>query len=294
LDEIPSGLDYSFTPQTKALHLMSTVSGGGPAVSTLVVQPDGKLVIAGYGIIRLNPDGSRDSGFQARLRGNGVLIGQVLVQTDGRILVSDRSAAGLIDLEQVASIVRLNVRGSRDVDFHPDPSFIGVYAMALDATGRILVAGYSRFPFRIGIMRLNSDGSRDRSFAVDDSVPLSGISAIALQTDGRVLIGAVHEFGGRVTRLNTDGSLDFTFGSGTGTVPRGARALALQPDGRVLLGGGTLTRLNSDGSLDAEFDSGSGFDGGVTSVAVQADGKILIAGYFTMAAGRPRVLKPGA
>src|SRR5690606_16586405 len=68
--------------------------------------------------------------------------------------------------------------------------------------------------------------------------------------------------------------------------------MALQPDGKILVGGiftrfGTQTqnrisRLNSDGSLDTFFETGIGFNtGGVVSIILQPDGKILVGGHFS-------------
>src|SRR5581483_9639457 len=68
-------------------------------------------------------------------------------------------------------------------------------------------------------------------------------------------------------------------------------AIALQPDGKILVGGNftilggaalnLIGRLNADGSVDTGFNPGvSPTTGGVLAIAVQADGKILVGGYF--------------
>lgn len=87
-------------------------------------------------------------------------------------------------------------------------------------------------------------------------------------------------------------ALDTSFDPGSG--PRAAgfvTALAVQVDGKILLGGGFSTyngvsrnriaRVNTDGSLDVTFDPGSGASSSVAALAVQADGKVLLAGFFT-------------
>ncbi len=88
------------------------------------------------------------------------------------------------------------------------------------------------------------------------------------------------------------------FGSG--------RAVAVQPDGKVIIGGNfsrvhgeartNLVRLNTDGTLDADFDAGTTFNGTVTAIVVQPDGKILIGGSFTefAAATHNRILRLNA
>jgi uncharacterized delta-60 repeat protein len=78
------------------------------------------------------------------------------------------------------------------------------------------------------------------------------------------------------------------------------QALAQQPDGKLLVAGqfnqfgpasaGNLVRLNIDGTLDASFKPGTGTNGQIQALAVQPDGKILVAGHFSQfngsAAGR--------
>src|SRR6185295_935158 len=70
-----------------------------------------------------------------------------------------------------------------------------------------------------------------------------------------------------------------------------ATAITLQADGKLLsLGSRVLSRYNPDGSLDASFGSGGKVDivlqgGGVdamTALAVQADGKIVVAGFSSL------------
>jgi len=88
------------------------------------------------------------------------------------------------------------------------------------------------------------------------------------------------------------GSLDITFNPGTGA-NGSVNAMAVQPDGKVLLAGnftrfnGTtrnaITRLNADGSLDTGFDPGDGLNlyaGSFASLALQSDGRVLVAGLF--------------
>ncbi len=136
----------------------------------------------------------------------------------------------------------------------------------------------------------------------------SSVNAIALQPDGKILIGgAFYTYNGevqyRIARLNHDGSLDPTFDAGAG--PSGwVHCMALQPDGKILIGGDFMSydgiprsrvaRLNSDGSLDSSFNPGTGIAGsvqqyvGVSAIAVQPDGKILVGGSFMWYDGTSR------
>jgi uncharacterized delta-60 repeat protein len=142
-----------------------------------------------------------------------------------------------------------------------------------------------------------NDSSFDPGAGVDGS-----ISDLLLQPDGKILIGGnFTAYDGTLrnycARLNTDGILDTVFDPGAGTNAM-VNAFALQPDGRILIVGlfttfnGTprysIARLNSDGSLDPGFDHVTGANGGIQSVALQPDGRILIGGWFTTYDGTPR------
>jgi uncharacterized delta-60 repeat protein len=147
------------------------------------------------------------------------------------------------------------------------------------------------------------DGTVDLSFNPTDigfgygDGANSTVSALALQPDGKILIGGVfNAYNGitknRITRLNADGSLDATF-AGTGANNQ-VKTIALQPDGKILIGGmftsynGTpkshITRLNADGSLDATF-TGTGANNAVNTIVLQPDGKILMGGDFIIYSG---------
>ncbi len=100
----------------------------------------------------------------------------------------------------------------------------------------------------------------------------------------------------RTDALGALGSVDASFNAPT---PNDwVRAIALQPDGKIIIGGdftqagGTnrvrIARLLSNGLVDTNFNAGAGPDSYVNSIAVQADGKVLIAGNFSNVAGSPR------
>jgi uncharacterized delta-60 repeat protein len=120
------------------------------------------------------------------------------------------------------------------------------------------------------------------------------VNTIAIQADGKILIGGLFlNYSGKpanyITRINADGSRDGGFtGTGTnGTVTK----IILQADGKIIVTGTFTTynnvsangiiRLNQDGSLDGTFNAGTGPNGTLYAIAVQPDGKILIAGSFT-------------
>jgi len=188
-------------------------------------------------------------------------------------------------------------------DFNPVAD-AGVYSLAVQADGRILVGGdfstLGEQPHN-QIGRLNVDGTLDIGFNPGAS---SDVLSLAVQADGKILAGGwFDELGGapryRIGRLNADGTLDTEFNPGADYGAFSANtvdSLAVQADGKVLVGGHFRTlggeprnrvgRLNVDGTLDTDFNPGA--DGLVSSLSVQADGKILVGGRFTTLGGQPR------
>jgi uncharacterized delta-60 repeat protein len=210
-------------------------------------------------------------------------------------------------------IARLNADGSVDNSFNCDAcdfSF-GVSSVALQPDGKIIVAGTSSGSFRKAVvLRLNSDGSRDLSFAstvFPVTWEISSATVSAVQPDGKILISIFESElyaspscssprrQNSLLRLNSDGSIDETFARiyfATGCYGyQGLQAVRLQPDGKIAVGvnnqeeggGSFIRRYNSDGTSDAAFGQ-IGFIGQfysrVFDLAVQANGNIIVAGYF--------------
>src|SRR5262249_54201995 len=130
----------------------------------------------------------------------------------------------------------------------------------------------------------------------------SAIDSVAVQSDGRVLIGGdfttvyvngePHQPQNRIARLNADGTLDATFNVGLGA-DDAVFSVVLQTDGTILLGGwftsingitrNGIARLNPDGSLDTTFNPNGGARGVypfVSSIAAKYDGKVVVRGAF--------------
>ena len=187
-------------------------------------------------------------------------------------------------------------------------------AVEIQPDGKIVMAGSVNdgTDYNFGVIRLNADGSLDPSFGSGGKVdtPVRPLCAdvgndMLLQSDGKIVLTGYSSGGAGDTRVgllryNPDGSLDSTFGSGgvTNTLIGGessyGNAIAIQADGKLVVAGSAKTagvhdiavvRYNTDGSLDTSFDTdgaattaiGSGADV-ARAVAIQPDGKILIAG----------------
>ena len=146
-------------------------------------------------------------------------------------------------------------------------------------------------------IRLNNDGTIDDSFNSGDGFN-DGVNTIALQPDGKILVGGYfYEYSGvtanGIIRLNSDGTIDNTFNYGTGFDSGGGNVydIVIQPDGKILVGGqfndydgnsaNNIIRLNTGGTIDNTFNSGGGFNYDVYTIALQPDGNIVVGGVFT-------------
>jgi uncharacterized delta-60 repeat protein len=294
-------LDTSFNPG----------AGANNEVRTIVVQPDGKILIGGFfttynnnvsrnTIARLNADGSLDTSFNPGTGTNGV-VHAIAVQADGGIII----AGEFTTYNNVARfcIARLSANGSLDTAYNPALNSAGVYCVALQPDGKLVIGGdFGTINGRVRIARLNTDGTLDTNFNPGTGVN-SLVYAVALQADGKVLIGG--EFTGvngvarlRIARLNMDGSLDASFSPVPGASST-VRAIVAQPDGHILIGGiftavnsvlhPGLARLNSVGAVDADFNAVVSAPSTVYAIARQADGKVLVGGLFSIVNNTPHV-----
>ncbi len=255
----------------------------------LLVQPDGSIAIAGYaqkdcyenpwegyicsfeglGIVRLRPGGDIDTSFG----------------TSGKMIIPTTTA---------------NSFGSIN-DFRISPN------------GKLLLIGQNvvqRSDFRIFLSRVNSDGTIDTSFGTN-GILVPGIneqvdiSRMAIQPDGKIVFPVSNNrhspIYSSVVRLNADGTVDASFGTdGRILIPKTESLhigeVLINRDGKILIGGFALTngaipfhfavtRLNTDGSRDATFGENglvksllASYGGGVSSMALQPDGKLVAVG----------------
>lgn len=190
-------------------------------------------------------------------------------------------------------------------------------AIALQPTGKIVVAGTAdgTAERRAGLVRLNPDGSLDPGFGVGGRLVVgdaeyTSTTAVAQQSDGKLVVAgytrdAASQFHLALWRYDADGAIDATFGTAGVVVTTvgtyaAAGTIVLQPDGKMVVAGTVesganrdflIARYNHDGTLDTTFSAdgivttaiGTGHDY-TTAVALQEDGKIVVAG-FTAAGG---------
>jgi uncharacterized delta-60 repeat protein len=269
-----------------------------------------------FAVFRYNSNGSPDTSFGGDGRKISAFINSdfayaVAIQTDGKIVVCG-------NIGDEFAVARYNANGSLDASFDGDgwvaTDFFGgpdhSRAIAIQTDGKIVVAGNGRTASGstlndFAVARYNADGSLDTSFDGDGKVLTDILGSndnaqdVVIQADGKIVVGGSSwgtndQFG--LARYNSDGSLDTSF-DGDGKVNSNITpysellyALAVQPDGKIVAAGvGTtflLARYNPNGSLDSSFD-GDGVASApmpypfsaANAVAVQADGKIVAAGY---------------
>ena len=200
-------------------------TGLGFGASVIKLQSDGKILVGGSftsysgvpknNIVRLNTDGYIDTTFNI---GNGFTFGGptcIETQSDGKILVG----GDFLFYSGVSKnrIIRLNTDGSIDNSFIIGTGFnISVFEIKQQADGKILVIGgfttYQGISCN-GIVRLNSDGSRDTSFNMGTGFN-STAKAISIEIlqNGKILVGgSFTEYNGEIENyivtLNSDGTI---------------------------------------------------------------------------------------
>ncbi|HYG36865.1 MAG TPA: hypothetical protein VEC99_18880, partial [Clostridia bacterium] len=258
--------------------------------------------------LALAQPGSLDAGFRAEI-GSGSYVQAIALQPDGKVVVGGRLKSA--DGAARAPLARLNPDGSLDSEFNVDmASTAEVSFILLQSDGRVLIAGNFQTVSGVArsrVARLESDGRLDLTFDPGTG-PDNEVRAVALQNDGKILLGGSFTNVNRVlrqyvARLNPDGSLDMDFAP---VVQKqwGAQvyAFVVQPDGKILVCGDFsqingiirpgIVRLLEDGNVDLGFEAAGGACAYVRSALVQPDGKILIGARFTNGSGRLARLWP--
>ena len=184
--------------------------------------------------------------------------------------------------------------GDLDLSFNP-PTFsssfpfssFSIYANVLQPDGKIIVGGsfsHVNGINNISLARLNADGSRDTTFVSPFVTGSTGtiVSALALQTDGKILVGGalVTPSGTKnLVRVNVDGSLDTSFVVAPSSVFGQVSKILVEPGGQILASGAFsgVSRLNSNGSF-VESIAMFNFNNIFKSFILQPDGKFVIGG----------------
>jgi uncharacterized delta-60 repeat protein len=287
-------------------------------VDAIGVQADGKIVVGGsfyssrgnapVNLLRLNADGTLDSGFFRFSEVDGP-VNTVLLQSDGKILIG--GGFTVVDGLARQSLARLNANGTVDSGFDAcvaSTAGSGGTSLAVQSNGQILASGTFVFNsglYRDGVARLSGCGVLDSTYAREPGVNAEAVVfTTALRSTGELLLGGkfgtFHNYSrSGLAQLNTSGNVETTFNPGTGIdSSTTVYAMTIQGDGKVIIGGNFnqydsqsrigLARINLDGSLDTAFDPGSGPNNSVSSLAIQSDNRVLVAGKFTTFNGQAR------
>jgi uncharacterized delta-60 repeat protein len=258
----PGDLDTSFASTGK-----KTISFGGiDSANAVLVQPNGRIVVAGNG-------GLPSAFCVARLRNNGLLD------------------------------ATFGSGGKRVIRFGGEQE--GAFGAALQPDGKIVLVGDSDFRVAVARLKPNGsldptfsgDGRKTFSWG-----PIGRATDVLVLPNGKLLVGGFSgpETGNvQVARLNANGALDSTFGTGgIATADFGGddfgRAMARQANGRILIaglsrpteigattGGAVVARFRANGLLDPDFDGDGRLmfgTGSVSAVLVQSDRRIVVAG----------------
>jgi uncharacterized delta-60 repeat protein len=277
--------DGTLDPQFGSGGLAQTDLGGDDWIFALALQPDGKILAAGvtgspashdFALVRYNANGSLDTAFgtggkvRTDFSGREDRPAAVAVQKDGKILVAGLSSpTSAPNSPPQMALARYTSAGKPDTTFGTGGKLLLVLggksaatALKVLSTGKILVGG-GLFQATAGgynflLVRLNPSGTLDTTFgtggkvATDFGGRTDGIHGIAVLTNGKIVAGGeanATSFGSGdgvfgLARYTANGQLDTTFGTG----------------------GKVTTQLGDRGSR-------------ATSLAVQADGRIVLGGH---------------
>lgn len=286
--------------------------GTGPdgSVYCLLRQPDGKILVGGYflnyngtpcgGLVRINADGTLDNTFSSETYASNT-VKALSLQSDGKIIVGGEFT--YFNGQTRNRLVRINSDGTLDNTFSIGTGANNnVNAVAVQSDGKIIVGGsFTSFNSvdQANLIRLNSDGSIDNSFAIGTG-PNGAIHTIFIQSNGKILAGGLfNSFNGstsyrNIVRLETSGSNDFAFSCRPDET---VYAIAVQSDSKIVIGGNfkyidsyardRIARLEEGGSLDYDFIVGTGCDRAVRSLTVLSSGDVLAGGEFEFYNSQP-------
>lgn len=192
----------------------------------LVIQDDGKILVGGSALIRLNANGVADPSFTVRIGGAGSpAVSALALQGDGKILVGGQFTA--LDGQARSNLARLNPDGTLDPTFNATCDR-AVQTLAAEPDGKILVGGsFSTLDGSSvgGLGRLNPDGTLDPGF---NPQVLGEVYCLAPEADGSIIVGQ----SGGFRRVRADGTTDPNFVSLRFFYPESA---AIGPDGAAIL-----------------------------------------------------------
>jgi uncharacterized delta-60 repeat protein len=304
-------LDLTFGGSGKVITHVGIGTPSLEGARAMAIDQQGNIVVAGtakigndydFAVLRYHPDGTPDTSFGNNgkrtidVDGSGHDDGAygVAIDSKGRIVLAGYANNGT---EDDFAVVRLNANGSLDGTFNgtgievtavavPSPGSSAAYAVTVDASDRIVAAGYAKIgnDDDFAVVRYNTDGSLDTTFGGSGkrTVDMDGagfddkVYGVAIDSQGRIVLagqvnnGIDSDIG--IARLTTTGALDGTFNNGTGKIIThvgnvspsfdAAHGVAIDPQGNLVVAGTsklgtdydfTVLRFTAAGNPDGTF-----------------------------------------
>lgn len=279
-------------------------------VNAAAVQSDGKIILGGsftnYNevaanrIIRINENGTIDNSFLSRSGIDGGAVQIIKTDAVGNIMVGG-SFTGFYNGTDINRVILLKADGSINPNFDvgSGPATASVLALEVDSEGSWFIGGsFSVFDGQNQgkLAKVNSDGEQDIAYlAAGVGFNNSVLKIVSLDNKKTMVFGNFIKFNGKavskIARLLENGLIDESFNSGQTGASSTIKTAVQQSDGKIVFGGNftkyngltcnRIARILPDGTIDNTFSSGAGFIGQVNTMALQKDGKIIVAGNFT-------------
>lgn len=262
--------------------------------SAILIQPDGKIIVAGnggvgYAVARYNTNGTPDNTFDGdgKISFSAGSLSDIALTSTGQIIVSYRGSSGGNDN---VGVIRFNTNGSFDNSF--GSGGLGLYTsndtdesfdMVLRSDGKIVLSGI--FNGQGGVLQFTANGIIDGSFGSSGLVTFTiagytpNFTEVTTDANGNILVGGnVYTPSGTtlaLARITPAGALDGTFGSGgkvntnlTPSTEETIISLFPQTDGTIIAGGNLrqspddrnffVIRYTASGAIDGTFNNNTG------------------------------------
>lgn len=266
------------------------------------IQDDDKILIQSSGkLYRINPNGTIDSTFT---HSNGGTIHALKLLSSGKIAVG--GSFNSFNGHPSKRAVVLNSNGTVDTTFKTEINGNSptVNCITETITGNLSIGGTFtkvNMAMRTNLTEIDLTG---KTITPPLGIQQGFVFSLAIQPDNKILVGGsfTHYSGlatGGIARLHNNGELDTAFQNKLGLGVFGeVQDIYVLPNQKILVGGNFLSvngypadriaRLNADGSVDTTFNGPAFLHGGVNSIDVQPNGKILIGGNFRYLNGSPQ------
>jgi uncharacterized delta-60 repeat protein len=279
-------------------------------VTALALQLDGNILVGGVftsyngttanRIVRLNSSGIVDGSFISGTGFSDDGVNVIKVAANGSIMVGG-SFTKLYNGTGVNRLVLLSSNGVLDpiFDIGSGPATATVYTLENEIDGSWFVGGsFSVFDSQNQgrLAKIDSDGVLDTGYLTpgvgfDNSV----YHVISVANNKTIACGSFTRYNGvssgRIARLLADGTFDSTFnpaGTGANNIVKSG---VVQSDNKMVVVGSftfyngvaanRIIRITADGAIDPTFVSGTGTNNQIYAIALQSDGRLIVAGNFT-------------